>query len=108
MDTESTVELIERMKFARIGKYDKWQKIIKKLQNQEKLNRYEEDYFMRFTRIYKNSKISSRSKTIHVKLSNEDYKPKCQTCEEYSEFYCNQNDAYFCVNHIVGHDENER
>jgi len=44
---------------------------------------------------------------LDTKLSNEDIKPKCKECEKISEFYCNMNDQYYCLKHVVGHDENE-
>jgi len=31
IDSEKTLEVIERMKFAKIGKYKKWELIIKKI-----------------------------------------------------------------------------
>ena len=47
------------------------------------------------------------SKIYHIKLSDDDKKPKCALCDDFSIFYCNMNDLYYCENHIVGHDENE-
>ena len=62
IDSQKTLEIIERMKFAKIGKYDKWEKIIKKIKNQQPLNTGEIEYYTNLTRIYKNSTITSRSK----------------------------------------------
>ena len=106
-DTKKTLEIIERMKLAKIGQYDKWEKIIKKLKKEQKLNAEEIEYYSNLTRIYKDSKITYRSKNFHSKLSEQDEKPPCKTCGEISEYYCNMNDQYFCTIHIVGHDENE-
>lgn len=107
IDTKKTLEIIERMKFAKIGQYDKWEKIIKKIRNNQELNAEELGYYSNLTRIYKDSKISSRSKIFHSKLSEQDEKPPCKTCGQISQYYCNMNDQYFCTTHVVGHDENE-
>jgi galactose-1-phosphate uridylyltransferase len=107
IDSKKTLEVIERMKLAKIGKYNKWEKIIKKIKNEQPLNPGELEYYTNLTRIYKNSSTSSRSKMYHTKLSEEDEKPPCKECGESSLYYCNMNDQYFCKIHIVGHDENE-
>lgn len=108
IDTELTINIIKRMQQAKIGNYAKWTKMIKKVSKHRPLNEYEQRYFATFTRIYKKGKITPRTKIFHIKLSEEDSKPKCSTCQLESSFYCNQNDAYFCKIHVIGHDENER
>jgi len=107
IDSQKTLEVIERMKLAKIGEYDKWEKIIKKIKNEQPLNPGELEYYTNLTRIYKDSVITSRSKIYHKKLSKEDEKPPCKICGENSLYYCNMNDQYFCTIHVVGHDENE-
>ena len=107
INSEKTIEIIERMKLAKIGKYKKWESMIKKIKNKQILNPEELEYYSNFTRIYKNSGITSRSKIYHTKLSSEDEKPPCKECGESSLFYCNMNDQYFCNIHVVGHDKNE-
>lgn len=107
VDPDKTLEIIERMKHAKIGKYDKWQKIIKKIKNEEPLNPVEIEYYTRLTRIYKDSNITSRTRIYHTRLSEQDQRPPCKMCNEQSLYYCNMNDEYFCPIHIVGHDENE-
>ena len=107
IDSEKTIDVIERMKHAKIGSYKKWEKIIKKIRNEEPLNPGELEYYTVLTRIYKNANITSRSKTYHTKLSEQDEKPPCDTCGNDSLYYCNMNDQYFCTIHIVGHDKNE-
>ena len=107
IDSKTTLEIIERMKLAQIGEYRKWEKIVKKIKNEQNLSPSELGYFTNFTRIYKNLGISYRSKIYHTRLSSQDIKPKCHLCGKESEFYCNINDQYFCIIHIVGHDENE-
>ena len=107
IDSEKTLEIIERMKLAKIGNYKKWESIIKKIKNDQSLNPGELEYYSNLTRIYKNSNITSRSKLYHTKLSELDEKPACNTCGENSLYYCNMNDLYFCTIHVVGHDENE-
>ena len=107
IDSQKTIEVIERMKLAKIGEYSKWEKIIKKIKKEIPLNPGEIEYYTNLTRIYKDSTITTRSRTIHTKLSTEDKKPPCKTCGESSQYYCGINDQYFCTIHIVGHDENE-
>ena len=107
IDSEKTLEIIERMKLAKIGNYKKWESIIKKIKNDQSLNPGELEYYLNLTRIYKNSNITSRSKLYHTKLSELDEKPPCNTCGKNSLYYCNMNDLYFCTIHVVGHDENE-
>ena len=107
IDAKKTLEVIERMKLAKIGEYKKWEAIIKKIKNDVPLNQGELEYYTNLTRIYKDSTITSRSKIYHTKLSEHDEKPPCKECGEDSSFYCNMNDQYFCTIHVVGHDENE-
>ena len=107
IDPNKTLEIIERMKLAKIGDYDKWEDIIKKIRNEEVLNSEEIEYYTRLTRIYKESNITSRTKIYHTKLSDQDEKPTCKMCAEPSSYYCNMNDEYFCHIHVVGHDVNE-
>ena len=107
IDSQKTLEVIERMKLAKIGEYDKWEEIIKKIKKEEPLNPGELEYYANLTRIYKDSIITSRSKVYHTKLSEQDEKPPCKVCGENSLYYCNMNDQYFCTVHVVGHDENE-
>jgi|TARA_B110001454_G_scaffold4623_1_gene4319 hypothetical protein len=107
IDSEKTIEVIKRMKLAKIGKYKKWESIIKKIKNNQILNPEELEYYSNLTRIYKNSNVTNRSKIYHVKLSVEDKKPPCRECGKDSLYYCNMNDQYFCNIHVVGHDQNE-
>ena len=107
IDVIKTLEIIERMKFAKIGEYKKWNSIVKKIKNRDKLSTSDLEYFSNMTRIYKNSNKTNRSKTYHTKLSTHDEKPACKICGGISEYYCNMNDQYFCMIHVVGHDENE-
>lgn len=107
IDSNKTLEIIQRMKLAQIGEYKKWQNIIKKIRDEQALNPGEIEYYTRLTRIYKNSNISSRTRIYHTRLSKHDEKPSCKMCKEKSLYYCNMNDEYFCQIHIVGHDENE-
>jgi hypothetical protein len=107
IDVNKTLEIIERMKLAKIGEYKKWNTIIKKIKNQKELNQADLEYFSNISRIYKDSNVSSRSKAYHTKLSEYDEKPACRICGDDSVYYCNMNDQYFCTIHVVGHDENE-
>ena len=107
IDAQKTVEIIERMKCAKVGEYKKWESIINKIKNDVSLNKGEVEYYTRLTRIYKNSTITTRSKIYHTKLTELDEKPPCNECGKDSSFYCNMNDQYFCISHVVGHDENE-
>ena len=47
------------------------------------------------------------TRTIHIRLSPDDPKPRCAECGNSSLYYCNMNDQYFCQEHVVGHDKNE-
>jgi hypothetical protein len=107
IDSKKTVEVIERLKLAKIGEYKKWESLIKKIQNDESLNADDLAYFTNFSRIYKNAQITHKTKMYHTKLSENDEKPPCKECGEDSLYYCNMNDAYFCPTHVVGHDDNE-
>jgi len=107
IDSQKTLEIIEKMKLAKIGDYKKWRAIIKKISRNEPLNPLQTEYFSNMTRIYKNSNITTRSKLYHTKLSEHDEKPPCKECGKNSKFYCNMNDQYFCSIHIVVHDKNE-
>ena len=107
IDFIKILDVIEGMKLAKIGEYKKWNIIIKKIKNREKLNPSDLEYFSNMTRIYKDSNISVRSRVYHTKLSKQDEKPACKICGNDSEYYCNMNDQYFCMIHVVGHDENE-
>ena len=107
IDSQKTLEIIERMNLAKIGDYKKWKAIIKKINSDEPLNPLQTEYFSTMTRIYKNSNVTSRSKIYHTKLSENDKKPPCKICGNSSTHYCNMNDQYFCTIHVVGHDENE-
>ncbi len=107
IDSQKTLEVIERMKLAKIGEYGKWEAIIKKIKNKQPLTPRDLEYYTNLTRIYKDSTITSRSKMYHTKLSELDGKPPCKICGENSLYYCNMNDQYFCTIHVVGHDENE-
>jgi len=107
IDTIKTLEIIERMKLAKIGDYKKWNIIIKKIKNKKELNPQDLEYFSNISRIYKDSNVVIRSKLYHTKLSEHDEKPACRICGNNSAYYCNMNDQYFCIIHVVGHDENE-
>jgi len=107
IDLQKTLEVIERMKLAKIGKYNKWKAIIKKIKNEQPLTHEDLEYYANLTRIYKDSTITSRSKIYHTKLSKHDEKPPCKVCGNNSLYYCNMNDQYFCTIHVVGHDDNE-
>lgn len=107
IDTAKTLDIIERMKLARIGEYKKWEAMIKKIKKEQDLLPSEMEYFSNLTRIYKNSGTIFRSKIFHTRLSERDTRPPCEMCGENSEFYCNMNDQYFCTIHVVGHDDNE-
>lgn len=107
IDLIKTLDIIEEMKLAKIGEYKKWNVIIKKIKNKVDLNISDLEYFSNITRIYKDSNITIRSKTYHTKLSEHDEKPSCKICGGDSTHYCNMNDQYFCMIHVVGHDDNE-
>jgi hypothetical protein len=47
------------------------------------------------------------NESYHHKLSKEDKQPICGLCNQISQYYCTMNDEYYCVDHVLGHDENE-
>jgi len=106
-DNEKTIEIIERLKLARIGNKEKLDAIVMKIKNGKLLERNEEGYFRNLIKIYKDGSLNYRSKIYHTKLSDEDEKLPCSLCGDRSLYYCNMNDAYLCAIHVVGHDENE-
>ena len=53
IDLKKTIEIIERMKLAKIGNYKKWEIIIKKINKKQILNAEELEYYSNLTRIYK-------------------------------------------------------
>ena len=107
LDKIKTLEIIERLKLAKIGNYKKWESIVEKIKKDTHLNSLELEYFSNLTRIYKDSIVTKRTRIYHVKLSEYDERPPCQICGDSSEYYCNMNDQYFCMIHVVGHDDNE-
>lgn len=107
IDITKTLDIIQELKLAKIGEYKKWDTIIKKIKKNENLGLADLEYFSNMTRIYKDSNITIRSKVYHTKLSEHDEKPACKICGIDSAYYCNMNDQYFCMIHVVGHDENE-
>ena len=64
IDSQKTLEVIERLKLAKIGAYEKWEVIIKKIKKDIPLNPGELEYYANLTRIYKDSNISSRTGSI--------------------------------------------
>ncbi len=106
-DFIKTLEVIEKLKIAKIGEHKKWNMLIKKIKNKKNITTSDMEYFSNMTRIYKGSSTAVRSKVYHSKLSEHDEKPSCKICGKDSAYYCNMNDQYFCMIHVVGHDENE-
>jgi hypothetical protein len=107
IDREKTIEIIEKLKLARIGDKEKLDTIIMKIRDGKLLKKNEEGYFRNLTRIYKGGSLNHRSKIYHIKLLEHDEKPLCSVCSDKSLYYCNMNDVYLCSVHVVGHDENE-
>ena len=101
MNKEKTFNIIEKIKNSGIGESKKWESLLKKINNEKELNDDDKAYFKKFSRIYKDGNISRRSQILHVKLGENDNKPVCKICGEESLFYCNMNDEYFCITHIV-------
>jgi hypothetical protein len=107
IDKERTLEIIQRLQFAKIGEYAKWEYMISKIKNGKTLDENELKYCATFARTYKNGIVAKHTKIFHVRLSDADVKPPCKICGTGATYYCNMNDEYFCPIHIVGHDENE-
>lgn len=106
IDTKKTLEIIQRLKFAKIGDYKKWDKIVNKINDGINLTDKDYQYISTLSRTYQDQK-ATRSKIYHTKLSDLDQRHPCKICGNDSMFYCNMNDEYFCPVHVVGHDENE-
>ena len=70
IDSQKTLEVIERMKLAKIGEYKKWETIIKKIKKDVPLNQGELEYYTNLTRIYKDSTVTSRSKISILNYQN--------------------------------------
>ena len=62
INLEKTLEIIERMKIAKIGDYKKWEIIIKKINKKQGLNPEELEYYSNLTRIYKESAVTKAPK----------------------------------------------
>ena len=86
IDGKKTLDIIERMKLAQIGEYKKWEKIIKKIKEKQDLSPIEAEYFSKFTRIYKNSNTTNRSKNYHTRLSEHDEKPPAKLVKKNQSF----------------------
>lgn len=99
-------EVINKLREANIGEPRIWESINKKIKTKAPLDLDDIAYYSRLTRIYKDLAIT-RTRIYHTKLSEQDEKPSCHVCKNCAEYYCNMNDQYFCVTHVVGHDKNE-
>ena len=64
INSKRTIEIIERMKLAKIGKYKKWQLIIKKIKNDQILNPEELKYYSNLIRFNKNLSVQVEVKFI--------------------------------------------
>lgn len=106
MDAAETMDIIARMKLAKIGEYSKWEEIAGKIMDGDALTAEDAKYYARMTRIYRGTRGAPR-KTYHTRLSEHDAKPPCRACGSESMYYCNMNDEYYCQAHVIGHDENE-
>jgi len=107
LDRKKTVDIINNIKYSGIGDSKIWESLIRKINAGEDISKNDKDYFVKFSSIYKEGKISSRTKIYHIKLGDDDSKPVCKMCDDISQYYCNMNDQYYCPVHILGHDDNE-
>lgn len=106
IDPKKTLELVQRLKYAGLGEYDKWEELVKKIQ-EGTFDKTDFEYCANFARIYNQGLVTGRTKIYHTKLSEQDERPPCKSCGGKSTYYCNMNDAYYCFSHVIGHDENE-
>lgn len=107
-DPDATADLIERVRSSGVGERGRWDRMARRVRRGGALSGEDAAYLSSFARIYGDSGVTPRSRMLHTRLSAEDAKPRCASCGRASEFYCVQNDAYFCGVHVVGHDSNER
>lgn len=106
MDDSAALDIIGRLKLARVGEPRTWRALEKKISRGAGLDAEELVYVSSMARTY--GRAAPRSRILHVRLGEHDERPVCASCGEESEFYCNMNDAYYCTAHLVGHDANER
>lgn len=106
LKSRRVIDIIRKMHMSKIGDEKTWMEIENKIINNIPLITEESKYFAQMTRIYKNPSIPHR-KIFHSKLPEDNMYIPCNTCKESAKYYCHMNDLYFCMKHIVGHDENE-
>ena len=108
MERRRMLDVIGRMRRARIGSPKEWDRVAGKVESDLPLSPSESEYYARMTRIYRDPGAAGAGRrSYHYRLSKLDDKPKCALCGEESEYYCNMNDQYFCQAHLAGHDPNE-
>ena len=108
MERQAILDVIGQMERARIGSPNKWKRVARKVRSDLPLTTAESEYYARLTRIYKDTRVTgTHTGRYHIRLSENDDRPRCATCQADSEYYCNMNDQYFCQIHVVGHDGNE-
>lgn len=112
------LDVIGQMERAGIGKSNKWSAMRRRIRAGRQPSLTDRAYYTAMTHNYKDAYISKRSMRIcHTMLSDNDtghdcndagHKPLlCKACGRRATHYCNMNDEYFCMAHIVGHDDNE-
>ena len=105
LDRARTQEIVQSLEACGAGDAKKWKRIKRRIKD-NRLSADDAAYIARIGRTYQNQR--PRSRIIHMRLAQEDAGYPCRTCRAESEYYCTANDAYFCREHIIGHDENER
>ena len=70
IDFEKTLEVIERMKIAKIGKYKKWESMIKKIKNSELLNNKIKAKKHRLNILLERTTHEETKETVLKKLAN--------------------------------------
>jgi len=105
LDRARTQEIVQKLEAVGAGDAKKWKRIKRRIKD-DRLSADDVSYIARIGRTYQ--KQRPRSRIMHVRLAQDDTGHDCSSCGTKSDYYCIANDAYFCQEHVIGHDENER
>ena len=121
---KTMLDVIGQMERAGIGRRGKWARMRGRIRAGRQPSPDDCEYYGIMTRNYRDASVSRRSMRIyHTRLSgygggsgdddddgnsnSRQKPPPCSACGKDATHYCNMNDQYFCMEHIVGHDDNE-
>ncbi|MDI1495201.1 MAG: hypothetical protein K8823_507 [Cenarchaeum symbiont of Oopsacas minuta] len=107
VDAKRTVDIIEKMRLARIGEYTKWERMLAKLEHGDMLSGEEITYVSTMASTYRHGNVKRGTKFYHRPIDPMDSVPSCTNCGQKSAYFCCMNDAYYCKKHVMNHDDNE-